>query len=116
MRLIGHDVIVAIANAGDMGPLRFDPSALADPVAGPSLRAFLVLTQSSARFIERGWDAESIFWSRYYWFKRFVRLRSRSAGHNPGLEQQAVQLLEQPFPRCAPDWSNLENVERMARE
>jgi hypothetical protein len=116
MRLIGHDQIIANANSGDMGPLRFDPSALADPVAGSSLMAFLVLTNSSARFIQRGWDAESIFWSRYYWFKRFVLLRSRSVGSDPGLEQQVVQLLEHPFPKCEPDWSNLEIIDRAVGE
>jgi hypothetical protein len=62
--------------------------------------------------MEQGWDTESIFWSRYYWFKRFVLLRSRGAGLDAGLEQQAVQLLEHPFPVCAPDWSNMEIVDR----
>jgi hypothetical protein len=91
-----------------------DPDALADPEAGPSLRAFLVLTHRPHLFMGRGWTPEEVFWSRYYWFRRFVRLRVARTGPNAGLEQQAFAILEYPEPDCSPDWSDLAWVEALA--
>lgn len=91
-----------------------DPSALDNPKLQPSLRIFLTLTEFAEKFLEAGWSAESIFWSRYYWFRRFVVRQAEARGSDSGLEQQAFKILEQPFPACSPDWSVLESVEQHA--
>jgi hypothetical protein len=93
-----------------------DPDALADPQAGTSLRAFLTLTDCCHDFIKNGWSPEDVFYSRYYWFRRFVDLRVASSGPDAGLEQQAFRILEHPHPDCDPDWYVLEQVESLAAE
>jgi hypothetical protein len=54
----------------------------------------------------------SLFYNRYYWFKRFVNQRAAVQGHDVGLEQQAFKLLE-----AAPegvDWSVVEALDVQA--
>lgn len=56
----------------------------------------------------------SLFYNRYYWFKRFVNQRATVHGYDAGLEQQAFKLLE-----AAPedvDWSVLEALDVQADE
>lgn len=93
---------------------RIDSGVLADPVAARALRVFLVLTDFAEQFLQSGWSPECIFWSRYYWFRRFADRRIKQIGADAGLEQQAFKILEQPFPMCSPDWSQLASVERKA--
>jgi hypothetical protein len=75
----------------------------------------VLLTEQSESFSDQ-YDPESIFWSRYYWFLRFVHVVQGRQGADAGLEQQAFQILEHPWPDCEPDWNNLEAVERSAKE
>jgi len=79
MRLVTEEVLAAI-DVPEPPSDGIDPAALADPEAGPSLRAFLLLTHWPYFFMERGWSPEAVFWSRYYWFRRFVRLRGSRKG------------------------------------
>jgi hypothetical protein len=113
MQLVNADALAA-TDVPDIPTDGIDPAALADPEAGPSLRAFLVLTHCPRLFVGRGWTAEEVLWSRFYWFRRFVRLRIARSGPDAGLEQQACRLLEDPEPECSPDWSHLEWVEALA--
>ena len=85
-----------------------------DPPAGPSLRDYLTLTENRHVLFERGWSLQNIFDSRYYWFCRFVNLRVASTGPDPGLEQEAQQIVAHPD--CDPDWSVVERVESLAAE
>lgn len=85
-----------------------------DLATASALRTFLILTQQPKLLIDAGWSPETIFWSRYYWFRRYLYLRSILVGADAGLEQQAVQILETPFPQCEPDWSQLESIESAA--
>jgi hypothetical protein len=89
-------------------------AALSEPRSRHALCAFLTLTQSPQRFVQAGWSAESIFWSRYFWFRRFLAIRGSVIGADAGLEQQEFKILENPFPPCAPDWSMLSEVQREA--
>ncbi len=92
----------------------FQPSLLASPVSGQALRAYLILSQRAAHFLELGWSREAVFWSRYFWFRRFATLRAREVGIDAGVEQQSLALLEHPYPECDPDWSKLQLVENEA--
>lgn len=93
-----------------------DYSLLDDRHSGSALHAFLTLTQFAEHFLRNGWSAESLFWSRYYWFRCFVARQAKSHGKNTGLEQQAIEILEHPYPACSPDWSELEAVEQRVHE
>jgi hypothetical protein len=108
------ELITKVDNVDELTTTDVDPAALSDPVAGPALRAFLILTQYAEWFMQQGWSADSVFWSRYYWFKRFALLRKRAVGFDAGIEQQAFQILEHPFPNCEPDWSDGPSVEGKA--
>lgn len=89
----------------------FNPELLSEPLAGEALRAFLVLSQQADYFRRAGWSSEAVFWSRYFWFRRFLRLHTRGHGSDAGLEQQEFKILERPFPDCSPDWSKLQEVQ-----
>ena len=75
-----------------------------------SLRIYKLLTDTPQSFIDCGWSAEDILWSRYFWFSVFVKSKIEKVGFDAGLEQQAFKLLEASFPKCLPDWSMLEQV------
>lgn len=92
----------------------YDPVLLDDSTAGAALRIFLVLSQRPEIAETIGCSPETIFWSRYYWFRRFALERQASHGPDAGLEQQAFRLLEHPEPECRPDWSLLAWVEEQA--
>jgi hypothetical protein len=113
MQLLNEDAVSAV-EAPEPSAAGADPVAIADPVVGPSLRRFLILSQFPEAFTRIGWTPEEVFWSRVYWFRRFVRLRIGTTGPDAGLEQQAIQILEHPRPECSPDWSDLEWVEALA--
>jgi hypothetical protein len=115
MRLVTEDVLDTI-DTPDPASNGIDRASEADPEAGLALRAFLVLTRWPHLLTQRGWSAESVCWSRYYWFRRYAVLRTAASGFDAGLEQQALQILENPYPDCEPDWSELERVESLADE
>jgi hypothetical protein len=55
-------------------------------------------------------DAATLFYNRYYWFRRFVAAREAALGPDAGLEQQAFKMLE-----AAPedvDWSVLGMIDQ----
>jgi hypothetical protein len=107
MDLITEDALARFAAPAPSTP-GVSPECLTEPEAAAALCAYLTLTQRPELFVSAGWSPESVFWSRYYWFRRFANLRAASAGADQGLEQQAFQILESPFPPCNPDWSQLE--------
>src|SRR5689334_17626387 len=113
MRLITEDTMRELG-APSPSFKGVNPSCFEEPVEDSALRAFLTLTQASELFLEAGWSPEAVFWSRYFWFRRFSNARTSRAGADAGLEQQATQILESPHPSCDPDWSQLELVERLA--
>jgi hypothetical protein len=125
----GHDRRIRIASSEELAPFapavhaqqsrssgRYDRKLLADPVAGPSLMAYLILTDQPEVARSLGLQAEEVFASRYYWLRRFIVLREANVGPNAGLHQQAMQLLEHPEPKCTPDWALLEAVEDAAEQ
>jgi hypothetical protein len=61
-----------------------------------------------------GFTAEGVFWSRYYWLRRYALVRAGTAGYDAGLEQQVLRVLEYPHPACTPDWADLEAVDAAA--
>jgi hypothetical protein len=109
MHLVNADAI-AVRDAPDLPTDGIDPAVLSDSAAGPSLRAFLVLSHWPHLLAGRGWTTEEVIWSRYYWFRRFVRIRAAGSGPDAGLEQQALDILEHP----EPDGSDREWVEALA--
>jgi|SRR5579871_4127248 len=110
MRLVTEDTWTEI-DVPDLFPDGDEVTEFSGSEATLSLRMFLRLTHRSHLFLDRGWAPEEVFLSRYYWFRRFVTLQSLKYGFDAGLEQQAFQILEYPFPECEVDWSVLEGIE-----
>jgi len=92
-------------------PGHYDLPLLDDPVAGQTLKFYLLLTEMPALVADLKLSAEDLFWNRYYWFLRYARLRQAATGPDAGLEQQAFQMLEHPYPPCSPDWALLDEIE-----
>jgi hypothetical protein len=116
VRLLTEEALATVAPP-EPSTANVDAEALADPKAGPSLRAYLVLTESAELFINHGWSPEEVFWSRYYWFRRFCEVWAALTGsRDDGNEQWAFKILEYPYPKCQTDWSALEWVEPLAIE
>jgi hypothetical protein len=86
-----------------------------DPTYGPSLRHFLLLSEYSV-LLQGSFrpDSQKLFYNKYYWFVRFVRLYSSKCGQDAGLEQQAFQMLEQESEQL--DWSIVEEIDKKANE
>src|SRR5215510_14995096 len=82
--------------------------------ASDLLDAYQRLTDGHHSFAST-FTPEEIFWSRYFWFRLFAYVTSATVGKDAGVEQQAFQLLEHPFPPCNPDWSRLESVDALAK-
>ena len=113
MQLVTEDTLAKLAVTAPSTE-GIDPASFNEASAASALRMFLTLSQQPESFIAAGWSAESVFWSRYYWFRRFANIQSAKTGADPGLDQQALQILEYPFPPCSPDWSQLEAVNMKA--
>jgi hypothetical protein len=96
-------------------PRPYNLELLEDPLSGPALRNYLLLTEAPHLLTDLELSPEDVFWGRYYWLVRFTSLRQAITGPDAGLEQQMFQLLERPNPACSPDWSRLESVEELAR-
>jgi hypothetical protein len=84
------------------------------PIAGPSLRHYLLLTECPELVGGLGLSDVERFWSRYYWLARFAREWQAVAGPDAGLEQQVFQLLEQMDGACDPAEEVMAAVERDA--
>ena len=88
---------------------------LADKEELRLLHFYQTLTDDTDAFLAAGFTAEEIFWSRFYWFERLRLLHQKNGGFDTGIDQQAFQILENPFPPCEPDWANLESVKNQAQ-
>src|SRR5262245_30039630 len=84
----------------------YDLAMFDDPVAGQSLKFYVLLTDYPRLVSDLGLSAEELFWSRYYWFLRFARLRQAIAGVDVGMEDFGYRILAYPQPECQPDYSN----------
>ena len=87
-----------------------------DTQAGPYLRFYIMLTEAPESFTAEGFSAEQIFYSRYYWFCRYSRVKQAIAGADMSLEQQGFKMLEHPYPKCKPDWSAVERSKLLAEQ
>jgi len=70
-------------------------------------RAFMYyLVFSDARMVQQLGFVDAapvdVFYNRYYWFLRYIRVSRKRKGYDAGLEQQMFQLLENA--ECAFDW------------
>lgn len=84
---------------------------LAHPIAGPSLRNYVILTEYPEILHKLCLSVADRFWSRYYWFARFTLKWNGIAGYDAGLEQQRYLLLE----NTDANWELLAEVEALAR-
>ena len=114
MRLVTEEVLRTLG-ASEPNANGVQRAFTNDSTSASSLHTFLTITQQPELLASAGWSPEVVFWSRYFWFRRYVTHRTAIAGPDAGLEQQALQILEAPFPQCEPDWSNFEAVEIAAR-
>jgi hypothetical protein len=114
MRLATEEILADKAAAESLLPSHCNLALLDDPVSGRALKFYFMLTELPLLIADLGLSAEEVFWSRYYWFRRYAKLREATIGRDAGLEQQAFQILEHPDPPCDPDWSELESIEARA--
>jgi hypothetical protein len=101
------------ARRGEL-PQHYDLSLLDAPLSGRALKCYLLLTEMPNLLGEGTVSAERVLYSRYYWFVLFARLRQAMAGYDAGLDQQALQILEQPPTDCELDWLLVERIEAAA--
>lgn len=85
-----------------------------DTQAGPYLRFYILLTEAPELFANEGFSAEQVFYSRYYWYCRYSKVRQAISGFDAGLEQKEFKILEHPYPVCTPDWSVVERIQALA--
>jgi hypothetical protein len=86
---------VAIRAATEVAVARLGRAA-EDAGEAPAFRYYLVF-ENGASALSVGFaelDAPTLFYNRYYWFKRFVKQHEARYGFDAGLEQQAFKLLE----------------------
>jgi hypothetical protein len=99
----------------DVEAKKFAPEAM-DSASGEAFRYYLLF--SSGACLEaadfRDLREDAVFYNRYYWFQRFVKLHTDKHGFDAGLEQQAFQLLE--LAPATTDWSVVEAIEARAGE
>lgn len=80
---------------------------------GRALKFYTLLTIAPELLADEELSAEQIFWSRYYWFSRYIKLRQALGAGDVALHQQALRILED-HPHCSADWTTLEKVEALA--
>jgi hypothetical protein len=99
--------------------LRFEDRK-ADKYEDPELRKFIsyvdVLYQiETGDFKNRNpINEEDFFYSRYYWFNKFVKKYIQIYGPNAGLEQQLFKMLEHYYEYSGVrevDWNIIEQIE-----
>ncbi len=80
-----------------------------------ALDAFNKLSERANDFVDGGWSAEEVFWSRYFWICTYANFVRSTAGPDADLERFIHRLLERPSPSCEPDWSWVDIVVDMSR-
>ena len=89
---------------------------LGEPLsAEAALDAFNKLSEGANDFVDAGWSAEEVFWSRYFWICTYANFVRSTAGPDADLERFIRGLLERPSPFCEPDWAWVDIVVDMAR-
>lgn len=94
-------------------PSRFwiDPG---DALCGEAFRNYMLLEEWP--FLLGGTTAtlgsEVVFYNKYYWFLKLIRLWQGRHGHDAGMEQQAIKLLESSEQEgLTLDWTVIEYIE-----
>jgi hypothetical protein len=66
-----------------------------DPLYGPPLRYFLLFEKWPSLIVATSsLTPETVFYNKYYWFLKLIRLWQHRNGYDAGMEQQASMLLE----------------------
>lgn len=107
------EIVAAAALINDLeSKLRgYQREMLAHPIAEPSLRNYVILTEYPEILHKLCLSVADRFWSRYYWFARFTLEWNGIAGYDVELEQQRYLLLE----NTDANWELLAEVEALAR-
>lgn len=93
MRLAtGHEL--TSINVGWPDSHAYPSEMLSHPIAGLSLRYYVLLTDEQDVVAALGLSEAERFWSRYYWLARFAKEWQAVAGYDAGLEQQVFNLFE----------------------
>lgn len=82
---------------------------LDDPECGFPLRVYVAITCGK---IGNEFNDLDRLYNRYYWFQRFASVYQFKYGPDAGIEQQAIQILEQSS--CDVDWSILARINQLA--
>lgn len=86
-----------------------------NPVVRRFLRYHLFLSNRIRLFLDAGYSAEEIFWSRYFWFARAAQLESAGVVESGALGEHTFDILAHPFPECEVDWNSGRDVDAMLR-
>jgi hypothetical protein len=65
-----------------------------DRIFQNAMRAYVLLTKFPAAVLQHSYSAEEVFWSRWYWIQRCVKLRNALGKNDAGLEQEAFKVIE----------------------
>lgn len=107
-----NEIAIVAASLTDAARLRgYRSEMLAHPIAGTSLRNYVILTECPELSDRLSLSDTDRFWSRYYWLARFNMEWNAIDGFDAGLEQQLVQLLE----HAQVEYDQLVDVEAVVR-
>lgn len=85
---------------------------------GQSLRNYLLLTHKADRIVEIEKLPEvekehTVYLSRYYWLKKFLIIRGKEFGNDPGLQQLVFKILEGYSNIKGFSWDNIKKIDKM---
>jgi hypothetical protein len=86
-----------------------------DELYGAAFRHYVLLTHwPSLLCAASEMTPEAVFYNRYYWLLKFVKLYICKHGFDAGSEQQVLQLLERAD--CDVDWLILQQIEQQVEK
>lgn len=87
---------------------------LNDELHVPPYLNYLVLTHLIHRLPIKWREDRLVFYNRYFWFVRFLRLYCKKHGQDAGLEQQTFQILETSTIEI--DWQVIEAIDELTNK
>ncbi len=97
MRLASNaDLASVVDRLSDDEPpfIACNPDMLNHPVAGRSMRNYMVLEECYPLLAGLRLTDDELFWSIYYWTARFIREWQAATGDDAGLKESLFMLLE----------------------
>ena len=112
MQLLTANEIAPYAQALTAAHLsNVDSKYLVNAACATALRDYLALTAGLAG---QQLNDEDRIYNRYVWFARFKLQAAQQYGPDPGIDQQAYQIIEQA--NCQLDWNTVAQLDSVAAQ